>query len=260
MKKEILNAIEEYKKGELSLAKVAGKYQIDRTHLSNVLKKLGIKIINKQNQVRVNEHIFDSIDTEEKAYWLGFMFADGFVLSNDNTIGLDLAEKDFTHLEKFRLFLNFIGNLKVTNTNFPNVKRVRLEFSSKYMKQILISYGCIPKKSLTLNFPNINIFNNIELIRHFIRGYVDGDGCLTFQNKDHTIPSIDILGTEEFLTELKKYIPIRCKVSKCYNKRLFHINFTRKRAYQFANYLYNNSTIYLDRKRNKYIEYCRLYE
>ena len=148
--------------------------------MSNVLKKLGIKIINKQNQVRVNEHIFDSIDTEEKAYWLGFMFADGFVLSNDNTIGLDLAEKDFTHLEKFRLFLNFIGNLKVTNTNFPNVKRVRLEFSSKYMKQILISYGCIPKKSLTLNFPNINIFNNIELIRHFIRGYVDGDGCLTF--------------------------------------------------------------------------------
>lgn len=260
MKTEILKAIEEYKQGELSLAKVAGKYQIDRTHLSNMLKKLGIKVINKQNLIRVNETVFDKIDTEEKAYWLGFMFADGFVLSTDNTIGLDLAEKDFHHLEKYKLFLNFTGNLRISNTNFPNSKRVRLEFSSKHMKQTLIQLGCTPKKSLTLIFPDASIFSDITLIRHFIRGYVDGDGCLTFQNKEHTIPSLDILGTEQFLTELSKYIPIKCKVSKCYNKKLFHINFTRKRAYEFAKYIYNNSIIYLDRKKNKYEEYCRLYE
>ena len=107
MKTEILKAIEEYKQGKLSLAKVAGKYQIDRTHLSNTLKKLGIEVINKQNLIRVDETVFNTIDTEEKAYWLGFMFADGFVLSADNTIGLDLAEKDFHHLEKYKKFLKF---------------------------------------------------------------------------------------------------------------------------------------------------------
>ena len=128
------------------------------------------------------------------------------------------------------------------------------------MRTTLISYGCIPKKSLVLKFPDINIFKNIELIRHFIRGYVDGDGCLSFQNKEHTIPHIDILGTEEFLTTLKKYIPIECKVSKCSNKRLFHIGVSRKRAYEFTKFLYNNSTIFLDRKKNKYEEFCRLYE
>lgn len=260
MKTEILKAIEEYKQGKLSLAKVAGKYQIDRTHLSNILKKLGIEVINKQNLIRVDETVFNTIDTEEKAYWLGFMFADGFVLSADNTIGLDLAEKDFHHLEKYKKFLKFTGNLRISNTNFPNSKRVRLEFSSKSMKQRLIQLGCTPKKSLTLNFPNIDIFNNTELIKHFIRGYVDGDGCLTFQNKEHTVPALDILGTEQFLTELIKHIPIKCKVSKCYNKRLFHITFTRKKAYEFAKYIYNNATIYLDRKKNKYEEYCRLYE
>lgn len=260
MKQEILNAIEEYKQGKLSLAKVAGKHQIDRTHLSNILKRLGIQIINRQNLPRVNETVFDKIDTEEKAYWLGFMFADGFILSTDNTIGLDLAEKDFSHLEKYKRFLEFTGELKISNTNFPNSKRVRLEFGSKYMKQILIQYGCTPKKSLTLKFPDINIFSNKELVKHFIRGYVDGDGCLTFQNKEHTIPALDILGTEEFLTELSKHIPIKCTVSKCYNKRLFHINFTRRRAYELTKYIYKDSTVYLDRKKNKYEEYCRLYE
>lgn len=260
MKQEILNAIEEYKQGKLSLAKVAGKYQIDRTHLSNVLKKLGIQVINKQNISRVDETIFDKIDTEEKAYWLGFLFADGFVSTNYNVIGLDLAEKDKTHLEKYKVFLKYVGDIKVANTNFVNSKRARLGFSSKHIKQILISYGCVPKKSLILKFPDINIFSNKELIRHFIRGYVDGDGCLTYENKEHTFPAVDILGTEEFLVELSKYIPVKCKVSKCYNKQLFHINFSRKRAYEFTKYLYKDSTVYLERKKNKYEEYCRLYE
>ena len=47
MKKEIKNAIEEYKLGKLSLAKIAGKYQIDRSHLSDMLKRENIEIINK---------------------------------------------------------------------------------------------------------------------------------------------------------------------------------------------------------------------
>lgn len=260
MKQEILNAIEEYKQGKLSLAKVAGKYQVDRTHLSNILKKLGIQVINKQNLPRVDETVFDKIDTEEKAYWLGFLFADGFVSSVENVIGLDLAEKDFQHLEKYKNFLKFTGNVSISNTNFVNSKRARLEFSSKHVKQILIQYGCIPRKSLVLKFPDINIFSNKELIKHFIRGYVDGDGCLSFSNKLHTIPTLDILGTEEFLTELSKHIPVKCKVSKCYNKRLFHVNFTRKRAYELAKYIYKDSTVYLERKKNKYEEYCRLYE
>lgn len=207
MKLEIKQAIEEYKKGDISLAKVAGKYQIDRSHLSNVLKSLNIKIINKQNQVRVNEYVFDIIDTEEKAYWLGFLFADGNVSSKGNKIELSLSSTDIEHLEKFKEFLNYNGNLKEYNTNFIKRKRCRLIFSSKHMHTTLCKCGCIPKKSLILQFPKVELFKESRYIKDFIRGYVDGDGCLTYQDKQHKIPNISILGTFSFLQEAIKYLP-----------------------------------------------------
>lgn len=258
MKQEILDAIEEYKQGKLSLAKVAGKYQIDRTHLSNLLKKEGITIVNKQNIPRINESVFDSIDTEESAYWLGFLFADGNVSSNNYKIDLSLSSNDIEHLNKYKSFLQYQKNLKIEDTNFSNSKRVRLVYSSKHIHNTLCNYGCIPQKSLILKFPRIDIFKDKNLIKHFIRGYVDGDGCLTFTNKLHTIPNITILGTKEFLTSILDYLPVKTKILK--RKNVFILNFSRKKAYKLAVYLYKDCKLYLDRKYLRYKEYCRLYQ
>lgn len=72
----------EFQTTEISLTKMAKREGTTRKTLAKYFKELGIEVINKQNKVRFNEHIFDVIDTEEKAYWLGFTYADGYIDSS----------------------------------------------------------------------------------------------------------------------------------------------------------------------------------
>ena len=193
-----------------SLTKIGEKYGIERHSFSRRLKELGITVINHQNKTKFNEHIFDVIDDEEKAYWLGFIFADGYISNSGNKFELSLKVSDMSHLEKFNLFMEGNKNkVKINKVTCGKVicERCRWSISNKHLRETLISLGCVPNKSLILKFPDKSIFSDESLIRHFIRGYVDGDGCLSWRNKEHTIPSISILGTEHFLEGCKKYIP-----------------------------------------------------
>jgi hypothetical protein len=121
--------------------------------------------------IKNNIDIFQNIDTEEKAYWLGFLYADGCVHSQENKIELGLAEKDYEHLNKFRNFLQIKNKIAYRDST----KSYRLSFRSKKSKQDLIALGYIPCKSLLLHFPNSQQVPDY-LIKHFIRGYFDGDG------------------------------------------------------------------------------------
>ena len=212
-----------------------------------------------------NENVFDNIDTEEKAYWLGFIFADGTISSsplreNAKTqyqFELSLSSKDKEHLEKFAKFINYKKSIYCDET------RCRLSVYSKHLWNVLNCNGCTPNKSLTLKFPKIELFSNKYLIIHFIRGYVDGDGCLTYSNKEHTIPSFNVLGTSEFLENIQSYLEINVKLSILHSKSQSITKFftlSGEKAFKVCYKLYNNSTIYLDRKYNKFIEYCRLYK
>lgn len=107
-------AIEEYKNtSEPSLKVIAEKYKISKGALSRQLKKLGIEVVNHQNKTKFNENIFDLIDTEEKAYWLGFIYADGYVSSSNNQFELSLQGSDVEHLNKFNKFMECSANNKV---------------------------------------------------------------------------------------------------------------------------------------------------
>lgn len=80
---EIKNIIYDYKNNNVSLRELEKKYHHGRRNLSRLLEELGVKTT-KGNHYRKyfhNEDFFEVIDTEEKAYWLGFMFADGYILS-----------------------------------------------------------------------------------------------------------------------------------------------------------------------------------
>ena len=147
---------------------------------------------------------FEKIDTEEKAYWLGFLYADGSVGSKEDKIELGLAEKDLKHIEKFKTFMNI--NNKISYRE--KTKSYRMSFRSAQCKQDLINKGCVPKKSLILNFPNENQVPKY-LIRHFIRGYFDGDGC--FSRQLHNIivsPTVGFIGTKDFLEKILYYSDI----------------------------------------------------
>lgn len=203
--------IPEYKNG-VSLSKLAIKYHTTVPTLSKQLKALGIEVINRQNMTKFNEHIFDNIDTEEKAYWLGFIFADGYISNSPLDVNkktrydfeLSLSIVDIEHLYKFNKFMEHNKcNVKtsIIKQNDKEFERCRWSVVNKHLWETLNSYGCTPKKSTALEFPSI--FEDNVLSISFIRGYFDGDGCLTYY-QNPVRPKASFLGTSMFLSKLKE--------------------------------------------------------
>lgn len=129
--------------------------------------KLGVKYL------QYNKEFFDKIDTIEKAYWLGFLYADGYVTS-DNRWGVELGYEDYDHLQNLLYAFSYSGNLKTRTRN--GIKSCSFLINNKYMSSSLISNGVIPNKTYSLVFPNKNILPQ-DMLSHFIRGFFDGDGC-----------------------------------------------------------------------------------
>ena len=254
--------IDLYNKG-ISLTQIQKETGINRNSVAKVLKEHGIEVINRQNQTKFNEHVFDVIDTEEKAYWLGFIFADGNISSPNKkgkaiyTFEISLQLSDTNHLYKFNKFMEHQKN-NVKTDSF----RCRWSVTNKHLWETLNSYGCTPRKSLTLEFPKLEIFKDKSLIRHFIRGYFDGDGCISHNDQEQEIPCINVLGTNEMLSTIQNYIlmdnnPFYLNNPK--NKTTLVISRSTSKAVMFMYALYYKSNIYLDRKYQKFLQYknCR---
>lgn len=265
----VKNAAEEYCKlggfPNTNLTEISKKYSIAPA----ILKKYLVEFypdVRIYGVAHFHQDIFDTINTEEKAYWLGFIYADGFIDSSPLDLNkqsnyefeLSLALKDLEHLQKFAKFMGWEN--RVVSDSY----RCRFFVNNKHLWNVLNTYGCTPRKSLTLKFPRIETFTEPELIRHFIRGYFDGDGCISHSDKKQTIGSFHLIGTSSFLTEVLKYLP--CKDLQI---RILHptidnitkfINTSGEKAKQIFHYLYNDCSIYLQRKYNLYIKYCRSLE
>ena len=119
--------IKQYNNGETpSLTKISSQFKINRKVLSDRLKELNIEVINYQNKSKFDECVFDSIDNEEKAYWLGFIFADGCISSRDNAFELSLKGEDIEHLHKFNTFMGHIhDNVKLSTIKSNNTEYTR---------------------------------------------------------------------------------------------------------------------------------------
>ena len=252
---ELILAEKEYLTSKLGIRELAKKYSVNRQVLTGWLMAKGIEISNRRAEKSFNISFFDEINTEEKAYWLGFMFADGFIgqYKKSYKIELSLATRDFNHLEKFASAIMFSKIKKSDN-------RCRVFIGSKKMFEKLNEYGCTERKSLTLKFPRVDIFQEKSLIIHFIRGYFDGDGCITHSDKDGKKLNVTILGTEEFLSGLNKCIYPEKEMKLTKKGNVYVLSFNGKTGLEFLKRIYSKSTVYLDRKKQKYNEYCRLYE
>lgn len=121
-----------------------------------------------------NEDYFKSIDTPNKAYFLGFVFADGSIISDDkkyrHQMVIKIHPKDKHILE--RLIDEIEGEMDIWHSNTREICQVT--FSGKKIVKHLNSNGCGINKTFTIEYPNIPE----ELERHFLRGYFDGDGCI----------------------------------------------------------------------------------
>ena len=212
--------------------------KLDRGAISRHLKNQGYNTVRNP----LIQDIFKDINTEEKAYWLGFLYADGYI-SQYNQIEVSLCLDDIKHLQKLKDFIN-------TNTNIIiDDHRCRLLFGSQQIVADLAKLGCINKKSLILNFPTSEQVPD-NLLRHFLRGYVDGDGCLCHTEKTK---SFSITSTQSFLQGMlirTGWDPVACNYypsGKAITWRCW-----QNKIPIYLHYLYDNCNIYLDRKYEKY--------
>lgn len=206
-----------------------------------------------------NEHYFDIIDCQEKAYWLGFFAADGYNHRNKGCIEFRLHKQDIEILNKFKSCIqsnNPIGLYKETYCN--------LSLCSKHLCEKLAEYGLNQAKTYTLQLPSLEK----PLMRHFIRGYFDGDGCFSVikrsdrKNPNSKIYQFNITGMEGPLSIIQQHLVDNVGVIKnSLKKRVSSVAVTihysgRGVCKRILDYLYDNATIYLQRKYNKYKEYC----
>ncbi len=180
--------------------------------------------------------------------------ADGCVsLTQSSKVCVQLSQKDKEHLCKWHDVLNSINKLHYYTSN--NV--VASTHYSKKMCQDLIKLGCVPKKSLILRYPQIDE----SLDRHFIRGYFDGDGCIYFHKNQYHNDNLRLifLGTLQLLNIVKQKINTTAKVKHKPDTRIYHLEVSGyKQARRIASWLYMDSKIFLDRKKEKYLASLRV--
>ena len=197
----------EYTERGKSINQIAKEYNLSWSKVKQILVYNNIPIIRKRNQFQntentVDENIFSIIDTKDKAYWLGCLYADGTIRTNRNEISLELQEKDFSSVQAFHKFCNNSNIIRkhVVYRNNKQYTSYCSSFSSAKVKQDLFRLGCTSQKSLSLVFPNSVQVSDVFLA-DFIRGYIDGDGYIQYDNQKHRY-RIMILGTKEFLQGL----------------------------------------------------------
>lgn len=263
-KNRIVNYYYEYK--DVKMKDISNMLNVSYRSVRRVLKEAGINTRLK-NRYILDENYFDCIDTEAKAYILGFIYADGFV-GNDRFNNIVISINDREVLEFISREFKFSGEIRKTKKGgFENSKSgYSLNFSSKIMASRLREIGLYPNKSLILEkMPCIDE----KLIRHFIRGYFDGDGSIILShntsyykakgcNIKYIYPTycFMILGTEIFLNDILEKAGFNYgKIYDTKSEKIKCLKINAKKEYQnIYNYLYNNSTIKLERKYNKWNE------
>lgn len=148
-----------------------------------------------------NSHYFDKIDTPNKAYILGQLYADGNNFTNHNAITLSLQETDKQLLEDIKSEIQYTGPLRVRELHKHNENHKNnyvLCINDEIMSKQLSKLGVVDQKSLKITFPT---FLPNTLVHHFIRGYFDGDGCIYYDRK-HNKWRTSTVGTVDFCQHL----------------------------------------------------------
>lgn len=214
----------------------------------------------------LNRHYFDIIDTERKAYILGFLFADGHNCVSKDYVALSLHEQDKHILEEINTdfyplpCLTYVPARQTNNRN--NAAKYTLTIYTHEISHALNELGMTQGKSFTMRIP----FDKIpkDLLRHFVRGYFDGDGHIGF-TKVFTFPEYIInicSGSEHFLHDLTKILAeelgITTPVKKYKNANCFSINiYASRKVKLLGDWMYGDATIMLNRKRHSYDTFLR---
>lgn len=234
----------------LTIRGIAKICELKPTFVYNQLIRIGCDTSGKaRNHIysrqKKGANFFDEIDNEEKAYWLGFIWADGNIRQDYHALRINLAEIDSSHLEKlihiFKTEVKFNSSIK----NQKVLKGAYIAVNNVHLCKTLAEKGIVPNKT---EHDSADIFDYIpqNLLKHFVRGFFDGDGT-------NNSSVVAFVGGEKFLSKLQDIIIKESNVhtdgslyddGSVYRLRWNGINVTNI----IRNWIGKNATIYLERK------------
>ncbi len=244
----------------ISIEKLAKENSVSNTKIRWVLIDNNIKIRPNVIAYNINHDYFNIINTEEKAYILGLLYADGTVSNNknatDNTIVLRLQSTDISILEKINKSLESNRPIYIyKNNGYSNNDYAMLTIKSRKIRDELIKKGCTPNKTHNLMYPDINVVPD-NLQHHFIRGFLDGDGSIHYDKTNDRNMRVSFCGTKYFLIGLQKILISKCDITetKIMDKGKIYVleKGGRLQLENILNYIYKDAIIYMERKYEKY--------
>lgn len=166
----------------------------------------------------VNDKFFNEIYnwTEKQAYVLGWILSDGHISKNGNKIEIKLQKSDKKILEEIKNIIKFTGQIKIEKRNGTNLKsknyqdRAVLRFCSKEIKTTLNSIGYDNNKGRSMKFPS---FISKNIVNHFLRGYFDGDGCISFsKNRKRILGESNLVCSNLFFEKINNILNSNLKI------------------------------------------------
>lgn len=260
------NTIELLKEG-LSPSQVAKKLNRNISSISSVIKRFNITDYKKLNENKCNHYYFDKIDSQDKAYLLGFFVADGWV--DGNRFGITIQSQDNYILNEYQKFSK--SNIFTKNRTTSLITRQKastIRWTSKHMTNVFKDLNIIQNKTYHINFEFPFEKMDSKHVRHFIRGFIDGDGSFESDKGIFTITLVNTslkfmqqVGNEfEKITEgIKSTIhKIDGKTVDYYTLRFNFLKTNKpEKVLQIYNYLYKDSNIFLTRKKDKIESYLK---
>jgi hypothetical protein len=218
---------------------IAKVFKISQQGVGKVLKRFSV--VMRSTKSGIDEYFFDNINTEEKAYWLGFLSADGNI-GKDNAIRLELQRKDGLHVVKFSRAIGMNGGVY---SRSGDRSEVGVEPKSVVMANSLREKGLQTSvKSLLLKPFKFIVHGDLE--RHYWRGFVDGDGGIWGGD------TIGICGTKDVCDGLKMFllksgISTNASVLRS-GDHLWKFSVNSKQVVECVQLLYADACVYLERK------------
>lgn len=251
-------------------------HYINAKSVADTLRKYGrtSEAQNKEER-HINSNIFDFIDTEEKAYWLGMMFTDGWITrkkGKSKQIGLSLEKEDKKVIEDFRKFLG-AEQYRITYKSHPKKdgslsESYQFVITSDNLYNALTTYGITSNKSQDAA-PKVEMIPR-DLQKHFWRGAFDGDGSFFFGSQGNLI--FNFIGTNDFAYKFQAYLYHNNLIKRFYSMEahrhskdyrgdsllIFDIGL-KEDVYRVTKHLYEGATIYMERK-SKFLDVVKEWE
>jgi len=263
---EVNEIVEKYKTGNFSYASLSKEYGSTVKTITKLLVKHGVTGRSKsqfQRKYPLNENYFNEVDTEEKAYFLGLLYSDGFNNEKRGRVSLDSVDECIVQRLNKAIDLNKPLYIREYPKKPNNKKSYSLMICSKKISNRLKELGCPQRKSLIIDFPGEDIIPK-NLRRFFIRGYFDGNGYfnVSFRKSGYKQHNFSICSTRTFCTKLsnilKEDLDINTFLDKPYPNIAIEITKLkisgRKQIYKFLDWIYDGANIFIDRKYNKYLQ------